>query len=626
MRRERSTGRKRTAPHARKLATGASSESIAALFESLHASAHRRAGAGTWVWDSASDVIRGSDEALQIAALDKTAMRLSDLIGRLDERDRPNLRALIDNALSGGSEFETDVRLSVGGMVRTVRVFAKRESPSSRRLVGTVEDITVRRSADAALLVLSTAVEQSPDHICVAALDGTLEYVNPAFHRDAGSPAPRHLSAILGGTAGFEEAWRAVNHGTVYRRVLERSRNGSVGFEEITVAPVRDAAGEVTNLIAIGMDVTERRRVDQDRVRLQTALARAASEWRHTVDLIDSAIVLFDTEATVRRLNRTALDLLALAAYEEIVGAPAAALPDSEPWRTVRSYVETLAATSGKQFHCDVHDPASGRTWQVVARSAADPERLDGVVVVITDITATVHLNESLRRSETMSALGTLVGGVAHEARNPLFGLSVTLDALETKVGTNGDLARYIGPLRREIDQLNTLMRDLLDYGRPRALDLQQTRIGDIVAAALESCLSIASARGVAIENLVATDCGPCLADPLKMQQVVRNLLENAIQHSASGTTVTITVTKESDDDGAWLVCSVRDRGPGFAEADLPHVFEPFFSRRAGGTGLGLSIVQRTMDQHGGCVRVRNHPEGGAMVTIEIPAFVGQES
>lgn len=597
-----------------------SSESIAALFESLHASAHRRAGAGTWIWDSSTDVIRGSEEALRIGRRASKSTTLARVLDAIDRRDRANVRTLAERALDGGDEFETDIRITIAGETRMLRVFGRRESPSSRRLVGTVEDITARKSADAALLVLSTAVEQSVDHICVAAVDGTLEYVNPAFHRDAGDPAPRHLSALLGGESGFEEALRAVSHGAVYRRVFERARDGEVAFEEITVVPVR-SGNELTNLLAIGTDVTERKRVDADKIRLQFALTRAASEWRHTVDLIDSAIVLFDSNLTIRRLNRTALDMLHIATYEQLVGAMVTALPDCEPWRTVYSYVRTLAATSGKQFRSDVTDGSS--TWQVVARSATDPETVDGVVVVISDISSTVQLNESLRRSETMSVLGSLIAGVAHEAKNPLFGLSATLDALEAKFGRNADMTRYAKALRREVDKLNELMRDLLDYGRPHALDLQTRNMGAIVAAAIDSCLGMASDRGVGIENLVATDFGPCRVDALKLQQVFRNLLENAIQHSERGSTVTIAATRESDDDGTWLVCTVRDRGPGFTPEVLPQIFEPFFTRRHGGTGLGLSIVQRAVEQHGGCVRARNHPQGGGMVTVEIPVKAG---
>jgi signal transduction histidine kinase len=84
-----------------------------------------------------------------------------------------------------------------------------------------------------------------------------------------------------------------------------------------------------------------------------------------------------------------------------------------------------------------------------------------------------------------------------------------------------------------------------------------------------------------------------------------------------------VTVELERGDDGALARVAVRDRGPGFSAADLPHVFEPFFTRRKGGTGLGLSIVQRIVEQHGGLVEARNHPAGGAEVVVRLPLQAG---
>ena len=95
------------------------------------------------------------------------------------------------------------------------------------------------------------------------------------------------------------------------------------------------------------------------------------------------------------------------------------------------------------------------------------------------------------------------------------------------------------------------------------------------------------------------------------------NLITNAIQHSKKGSSVTISASEEED----AVEYSVRDCGPGFNPADLPRVFQPFFTRRRGGTGLGLSIVQRIVDEHGGIVNAGNHAEGGAVVRVRLPIY-----
>jgi signal transduction histidine kinase len=108
-----------------------------------------------------------------------------------------------------------------------------------------------------------------------------------------------------------------------------------------------------------------------------------------------------------------------------------------------------------------------------------------------------------------------------------------------------------------------------------------------------------------------------------RLVQVFENLVDNALRHSSPGATVHLAAERELRDGRAWVACTVRDEGPGFADADLPHLFEPFYTRRAGGTGLGLSIVERIVRDHGGEVRAANAPGGGGLVTVWLPAAEG---
>ena len=231
-----------------------------------------------------------------------------------------------------------------------------------------------------------------------------------------------------------------------------------------------------------------------------------------------------------------------------------------------------------------------------------------------------VKLQEALHRKEALSAMGTLVGGVAHEVRNPLFGISATLDTLEARVALDRGVAPFLVTMREQVQRLSELMTELLDFGRPIASELTRQSLSVAVAQSIGSCTALAEQAGVRVELVGEPADDVVLMDEPRLRQVFQNLVQNAIQHSPRQGRVHLEVRPGSDRGRAGVRCAVRDSGPGFESPDLPRVFEPFFSHRRGGTGLGLSIVQRIVEQHSGRVEAANHPGGGGVVTVWLPA------
>jgi signal transduction histidine kinase len=306
---------------------------------------------------------------------------------------------------------------------------------------------------------------------------------------------------------------------------------------------------------------------------------------------------------------------------EELIGQPALALGQGEPWATAAATAD-LARARRAPAAAQAHDTASGRTWDVSANLAPEGDGSGGerVIVVARDITHVLELQESVRREERMAAMGSLVAGVAHEVRNPLFGISSTLDAFEARHGEGEAFKKYLTLLRRETERLSALMRDLLDYGRPPVLDMAAADFATVVDESVQLCQAQAGPAGVRVVRAGAPPQGRVRLDRWRMQQALQNVIQNAIQHSPPGGTVTVTVGESDDGERRHVFCSVRDAGPGFQPEDLPHLFEPFFTRRKGGTGMGLSLAQRILLQHGGRLQARNHPEGGAVMTLTLPA------
>jgi PAS domain S-box-containing protein len=343
----------------------------------------------------------------------------------------------------------------------------------------------------------------------------------------------------------------------------------------------------------------------------EAELRRAATEWRQTFEAIESPVLLVELEGRVVRANQAASEH-AGHADRDLPGRSLASVGDLEPWRTAAQLVARVAQTRSAAS-AETRDAASGRSWDIAANLVAHRGSAERAIVVARDITRMVELQETLRREERMATMGSLVAGVAHEVRNPLFGISGTLETLSARLGPDASLSKYFVMLKRDVARLRALMQDLLDYGKPARLAPAPTPLAAIVAEAVRGCEPLA--EGMQVEARVAEGLPAVCVDRPRMVQVFENLIRNALHYSPSGGRV-IVEAGPAGPSSVW--CSVRDSGPGFRAEDVPRLFEPFFSKREGGTGLGLSIAQRIVEQHGGRIEAENHPEGGAVVRVTL--------
>ncbi|MET0553090.1 MAG: ATP-binding protein [Vicinamibacteria bacterium] len=384
---------------------------------------------------------------------------------------------------------------------------------------------------------------------------------------------------------------------------------------KIAAAMRRDAGDKARSFAELGeaREGLERRVLERtDELRAsEERLRRAATEWRQTFEAIEAPVLLLDRAGKVRRANRAAAietastaAILVGSALDELAG---------EPWATARALLPALTEAGGAAA---VRDPANGRVWDVTLNPVGGEETSDaGVVLIARDITRTAELQEAVRREEKLAAIGSLVAGVAHEVRNPLFGIAGTVEVLETRFAAHESLPRYLAVVRRDVTRLQTLMQDLLELGRPGVQERAAVPLPDILQDAIHACAPMAA--DVLSTAGVPADLPCVLVDRGRAVQVFQNLVQNAIDHAPPGTRVALEAGTSPERRAVW--CAVRDAGPGFAPEDLRRLFEPFYTRRPGGTGLGLSIAQRIVEQHGGRIEARNHPDGGAVVTVTLP-------
>jgi hypothetical protein len=248
------------------------------------------------------------------------------------------------------------------------------------------------------------------------------------------------------------------------------------------------------------------------------------------------------------------------------------------------------------------------------------------------------HMTERLRERHVLEArltaaekrveIGQLASGLAHEIKNPLNALSLGLDVLKRRHRPADEeaAAAYAGrieTLREEINRLATLINNFLAFGRPLTLTPAPVNVAALLDGTLADLAETAERAGVTVERRIAAAIPPVPADASLLKSVLWNLLQNAVQAmERSGGTLTVSAALESRPTGRALVVVVEDTGPGIEPADVPRLFEPYFSRREGGVGLGLAMVKRIVEEHGGRVEAGPRTDGGpgARFTITLPA------
>lgn len=453
---------------------------------------------------------------------------------------------------------------------------------------------------------------------------GAVVSANPAFSSllaaRGGERAGRRLAELFAEGSLDRRELRDVVAGRRRRLGVEarlRRDDGSLFWGSVTLTPAGEVDGQRLALLLLD-DTSERRRREDEHRMLRELLGAAASEWRATFDAIEMPIFILGADGRIERLNRAAR-VLAGRPFGDLLGHRLSELGEGALWQEAARLAERVRADH-HAASIEVQD--GGRTWALAA-SSGTPDLSDErpTILNVRELTSLVQLQESLRRSRTMAAMGALVAGVAHEVRNPLFGISAVVDALERRVDHREELAGHLGYLRRELRRMEKLMAELLDFGRPVVPESAPVLLRQVVDDALLACAAQLDSSGVVVDLRAAATDGPLQLDRRRVCQAVVNLVENAIHHAPARSRLEIATETVERGGRRWSQVTVRDHGPGFRDSDLPRLFEPFFSRRAGGTGLGLPIVAKIVEGHDGEVEVGNADGGGAVARLSFPVL-----
>jgi signal transduction histidine kinase len=329
----------------------------------------------------------------------------------------------------------------------------------------------------------------------------------------------------------------------------------------------------------------------------------------------DPIILVLRSRADALRPLRTLRAALAVAAVVAIgvslLLSWALARTVTRPLAALTEAMREIAATGDLARRIGPGRPWDDEDARLVARTFG----------ALTDSVARFQREAALR--DRLSALGRLSAVVAHEVRNPLMIIKGSLRALRRDDATTADVREAATDIDHEVARLDRIVGDVLDFARPLRLELASVDPAALAREAARAALQPGDPIDVRFDLDEPTL--PIVTDGERLRGVLLNLVANArdsvlVQHAGGGGTSGVVVVGSRRDDTGRLRLWVDDTGGGVAPADVPHVFEPFYTTKRGGTGLGLAIARKVVEALGGTIRLDNRPGEGTRIEIDLPA------
>ncbi|NIA29733.1 MAG: PAS domain-containing protein, partial [Actinobacteria bacterium] len=383
-----------------------------------------------------------------------------------------------------------------------------------------------------------------------------------------------------------------------------------------------NASGRAIRMIGTVQDITERKLSKEKLQKSQTML-------QTVFDGISEPLIMLDRETKIQMLNDAARKYYGLLESKNYNG------------------ICCFTACNGLTKPCDGCDIPmiikkhemrsfereglmdSSRIEEITIFPLVKLGQDNGSLIRISDITKKRKIQEQLIRSDRLSSLGQLSGGIAHEIRNPLSSIKLFVDIL-------GDTERFsrkteemeiIDDIRYNANKLEGIVRRVLDFAKPSVKSKAKMSINALIRDEIKLWSSKIRKLKIDVNLSLKKGLPPIWGDAVELRQVINNLVMNALDASEKGGALSISTSKKTSSfhkDRQVVVIKVKDTGSGIHPEDKKKIFDPFFTTKGDGTGLGLSISHQIIKRHGGIISCKSKPGEGATFTIELP-FLSEE-
>ena len=375
-------------------------------------------------------------------------------------------------------------------------------------------------------------------------------------------------------------------------------------------------------------------RGSERQARTKAELAAALEELQaYHEDLLSSlqdGVIILDPDGRIVSMNPAAEELTGFS-RSHVAGRP---LGEVFPWPSpLASLAAKTVAMSRSHADFDAHvvrSDGAQLTVSTVVSLVSDPDgRSRGIVLVLRDLSRVHDMEEQLRRSDRLAAVGVLAAGVAHEVRNPLVGIRAAAQLMERELAFPPSLREFTGIIIRQVDRLNRIVSELLSFAGQQPLQRRPCNINQTLEEALHLLGSTLEGARIAVVRRYDPEVPPVAGDPDRLLQVFLNLARNGVEAMAEGGELTVRTRFErvapQCGGRAAAVAEITDRGAGIPPEVQRHLFNPFFTTKHGGTGLGLPISVRIVEEHGGTIEVVSRVGEGSTFRVLLPLAGDEE-
>jgi PAS domain S-box-containing protein len=561
--------------------------------------------------------------------------RQEDLIGYpgsilLAEPDALLQDLTFDHLVNKGAitNLETHYRTSAGSKIPVLFSTSILTGSNGKKLgiVYLAQDITDLKQIQEKNSLLATSLEYVADAIEITDSEAKYLYVNPAFETITGYTQQEVLgqtpAALLRsgkhGVDFYQEVFETVSSGHIWNGLqVSKRKDGTLYDQEVTLSPILNAAGLLTHIVAVKRDITQR-------LQAEGRLREAERRWRTLLENMQLVVVGLDSLGRVEYVNPFFLELSGYT-EAEVLGKDwfENFLPLHQKKRVRKCFQEILM----EEFHNYYENSILTKSGEerAIAWNNALLRNAQGEIV------GTMSIGEDITERQVVERIkDEFISVVSHELRTPIASIHGGLNLLSSGlIAPQSDKGRRVIEIASEnADRLVLLVNDILELERLESGRIQLLKqpcdAADLMVKAQNVLQVMANRAGITLS--VAPQSIQFYADPERILQVLTNLLSNAIKFSAKGSTVWLTLERQTEENRVLFI--VKDQGRGIPADQWESIFERFHqvdasdSRKKGGTGLGLAICQSIVQQHGGQIWVTSALGEGSSFCFTLPLSV----